>query len=199
MESKLIDPHIDIKQKVRKSSQSRFVKRLKQTVQSWESTQRFSSHAGVLSLQIPDEEICPDHIKILQPRQLFFPDTKTPPPPAIYATDIPAYAAARAFPWTAVEDVEICFEQNQFVLKVPSTMQAQLNQTVFLYILSSDKFQAVDIEPTGHYFRSMEAIKKIGKLRFETVVDAVERFGGIVIVKPYLRSWTFDEGLDTIH
>ncbi len=119
-------------------------------------------------------------IEVLKPRQLFFPDTETTSP-AVYATDSQAYAVGRAFAWSARQDVELGFEENRFVLKVPQILEEQLRKPIFLYAVPSDKFQV--IEKSEHDFRATEPVQCLARAWFPTVIDAVVFTGGIVIVK----------------
>ncbi len=124
-----------------------------------------------------------DNIDVLEPRQRYYPGTDTAPRPAIYATDVQAYAAAHAFPWATEEGVDLHFEENQVVLEVPKALEDRLNKPIFIYTIPGDTFQAVTEDEMGHNFRSTERVKCLAKKQFATVIEAVTSLGGTVIIK----------------
>jgi hypothetical protein len=125
-----------------------------------------------------------DNIEVLEPRERYYPGTDTAPRPAIYATDVPAYASAHAFPWATAEGVDLHFEENRVVLEVPKALEERLNKPIFIYTVPGDTFQAVIEDTMGHNFRSTERVRCLAKTRFETVTEAVTSYGGTVIIKP---------------
>jgi hypothetical protein len=125
-----------------------------------------------------------DNIEVLEPRERYVPGTDTAPRPAIYATDVAAYASAHAFPWATAEGVNLYFEQERVVLIVPKALEERLNKPIFIYEVPGDTFQPVTSDELGHNFRSVSPVKCLAKRRFETVTQAITFFGGTVTIKP---------------
>lgn len=69
------------------------------------------------------------------------------------------------------------------VLEVPKNIEERLNQPIFIYHISSERFELLNIPPYGHNYRSLEPVKCIAKQRFETVIEAITHFGGTVKIK----------------
>lgn len=124
-----------------------------------------------------------DNIVALEPRNRYVPGGDTAPPPAIYATDLPAYASAHAFPWATEEGVDLYLEEGRVILEVPKILEERLKKPIFIYTVPAKTFTAVTSDSMGHNFRSTEPVKCIAKQRFESVTEAVTSFGGTVRIK----------------
>lgn len=124
-----------------------------------------------------------DNIDTLEPRNRYVPGGDNAPPPAIYATDLPAYASAHAFPWSTDEGVDLYLEEGRVILEVPKILEERLKKPIFIYTVPAKTFTAVTSDLMGHNFRSMQPVKCIARQRFETVTNAVTFFGGIVKIK----------------
>ena len=102
-------------------------------------------------------------------------------PPAIYATDDPAYAAGHAFPWSSPEGFDLGYENEKLILVVPSKKQDRLNQKIYIYKLKADNFELLkDVKPKGRNFWSLKPATPIEVQEFQTVKEAVEIYGGSV-------------------
>lgn len=129
-----------------------------------------------------------DNIEMLEPRKRYTPG-EIPNSPAIYASDDPAFAAAHAFPWSSSEGIDLYYDhedgdvKEHVVLEVPEHLLSRLEKPVFIYQVSSEKFESLNIPPYGHNYRSLEATKCIAKQRFDTVIEAIHYFGGTVKIK----------------
>lgn len=124
-----------------------------------------------------------DNIATLEPRYRYVPGGDTAPPPAVYATDIPAYAAAHAFPWSTDEGVDLYLLEGRVMLEVPKSLEGRLKEPIFIYTVPATTFSAVTSDEMGHNFRSTQPVQCIAKQRFESVTEAVTSLGGIVKVK----------------
>lgn len=126
-------------------------------------------------------------IRRLEPRKRFTPGShRTEAPPAVYASDDPAYAAAHSFPWTTAEGIILGFERNAegnhvVILRVPKALAHRLEQPVYLYALPAKAFELMpDVPPRGHNFRSLEAVGPLLTQSFPNVRAAIEEHGGRV-------------------
>lgn len=130
-----------------------------------------------------------ENINRLEPRQRFTPGNEQNAPEAIYATDDPAFAAAHAFPWASTEGINLYYDEDELNegrpcvhIEVPSALFERLNQPVTLYTLGSKTFSWVEEEVVGRTYRSLEAVQTLGAQRFNTVTEAIETYGGKVIM-----------------
>ena len=107
-------------------------------------------------------------------------------PPAIYAGDDPAYAAAHAFPWGSAEGFNLRYEAGKVVLAVPEQLAHRLEQKVYIYKLSGDAFEVLpDVAPEGHNFWSKVHTKPVEQpVAFDSVREAIEHFGGEIRIIP---------------
>ena len=111
-------------------------------------------------------------------------------PPAVYATDDPAYAAAHAFPWSSAEGFDLSYRVpfdagGRPVLRVPAGQAHRLERPVFVYALPAEAFEPLPtVEPRGRNYRSRAPVRPVGVERFPTVRAAVEHYGGRVELVP---------------
>ena len=109
-------------------------------------------------------------------------------PPAVYASDDPAYAAGHSFPWTSSDGIDLgfCrdeFQREQVVLSVPEKLLERLKQPVFLYTLLGERFQLLpNVSPIGHNYRCLRTVKAIDVVEFDSVTEAVAYYGGKIEV-----------------
>lgn len=126
-------------------------------------------------------------IEILEPRKRSTPGGESHSPEAIYATDDPAFAAAHAFfPWSS--DIDLYYKENEdgvevVHLEVPEEIASRLNQITYIYKVSSHTFKFLEFDQTGHNFRTTEKVECIGHESFKNITDAVQKYGGKVIIK----------------
>lgn len=131
-----------------------------------------------------------DSIETLEPRKRYTPGTEVNSPAGIYATNDPAYAAAHAFPWSSSEGIDLYYGSDDdetpehVILEIPQSLEPRLKQPIFIYEVSPENFELLSIPPYGHNYRSLEPAKCIAKQRFETVVEAMNYYGGTVKIKP---------------
>jgi hypothetical protein len=121
-----------------------------------------------------------DNIETLEPRKGYVPGNDDAPPPAVYATDIPALAAAHAWRWSSNDGVDLYLDEGRVVLIVPKRLEERLKNPVFIYEVPAAKFQVVACDDFGHNFRTTEPVKCLAKRRFENVADAISSLGGRV-------------------
>jgi hypothetical protein len=123
-----------------------------------------------------------DGIEILEPRLRYTPERNAPP--SVYASDLPAFAASHSFPWATREGVDLnVLEDLSVVLEVPQSLAGRLNVKTYIYVVDSGPFTLVESETSGRTYRSIEPVPVIQKLAFASVTEAVEHFGGKVIIK----------------
>lgn len=130
-----------------------------------------------------------DNIETLEPRKRHTPGGEANSPAGIYATDDPAYATAHAFPWSSSEGIDLYYGSNNdeasehVILEIPQSLESRLKQPIFIYEISPENFELLPIPPYGHNYRSLKPAKCIAKKRFETVIEAVNHYGGTVKIK----------------
>lgn len=127
-------------------------------------------------------------INVLEPKKRFTPGNETDSPEAIYASDDPAFAAAHGFPWSSTEGVDLYYDKDEngrkcVHLEVPQSILSRLIQGISVYTVKCEGFKRVDADVAGKSFRSLMATKCLAEKRFKTVIEAVEYFGGKVMIK----------------
>ncbi|MBL7045870.1 MAG: hypothetical protein ISR99_02480 [Parcubacteria group bacterium] len=118
-------------------------------------------------------------IESFEPRKRYTPNGFDVPP-RVYATANPAFAAAHSFPWMSSEGVDLSIDDGNVLLSVPEHIKHRLDQEVFIYKLSSDSFENTSEEATGETFHSEEKVQPQEVIKFGSVTEAVEHFGGKV-------------------
>ena len=133
-------------------------------------------------------------IKLLEPRGESRPECMPDAPLAVYAGDDPAYCAAHAFPG-GTRDGEIGLGYfgswvdgqpvwGPFTLSLSNTKLAQLDLPVSVYKVSRDLFiELPQVPPFGRNFWSLSPVPVLEELRFDSIREAIESFGGKVLVK----------------
>lgn len=124
-----------------------------------------------------------DNIHTLEPRNRYVPGGESASPPAVYATDLPAYAAAHAFPWSTDEGVDLYLEEERVILEVPKILEERLKKPIFIYTVPAQTFTAVTSDAMGHNFRSTRPVQCVAKQCFASVTEAVTSLGGVVRIK----------------
>ncbi len=119
-------------------------------------------------------------IKELEPRRRFVPEKSEGMPGAIYAGDLPAFAAAHAFPWESKEGFELSVEAGQVVFRVPEQFRERLMVPISIYSLSSDTFEKTAGEGTGHTYHTTQKTVPIETEEFPSVEEAIVAKGGRV-------------------
>ncbi len=79
------------------------------------------------------------NLKVLEPRKRFTPGEDFQEA-VIYATPVPAYAAAHAFPWSSDEGFDLETNDN-IELIVPSSRKERLGIPISIYKVSADSFE----------------------------------------------------------
>ena len=120
------------------------------------------------------------NIETIEPRKRYTPGGQNVPE-RIYAGDLPAFAAAHSFPWGSNEGFDLSTENGKVIFRVPNKFKDRLMQKVYLYKVSSDKFEWTTGEGAGHTYHSQEATKPSDIEEFDSVQEAIEHFGGDVV------------------
>lgn len=118
-------------------------------------------------------------IDTFEPRKRYTPGGEDVPP-RVYAAPNPVFAAAHSFPWSSEEGIDVRFEGEQVVLVVPEKHKERLKQEVFIYKLLGDNFHKTEEEKTGETYHTDEVTTPEDVLKFSSVSEAVEYFGGRV-------------------
>ncbi len=105
-------------------------------------------------------------------------------PPRVYATGIPAFAAAHSFPWHSGEGVQLSIEEGTVVLKVPENIQSRLAQRVSIYTFDSATFSTTEEDVLGETYHTEESVKPKEVISFNSVTEAMEHFGGRIEIIP---------------
>lgn len=104
-------------------------------------------------------------------------------PAAVYAGDNPAFAAGHSIPWSSEEGFELGFENDQVVLRVPKEHEYRLDRKVYIYQLPREGFSLTQGEGTGHSFQTEQKVRPIAVQEFGSVTEAIEHFGGVVVIE----------------
>ena len=89
------------------------------------------------------------NIKTLEPRKQYTPQGKIDYS-AIYATPLPAYAAAHSFPWSTDEGVKLDVDENGVDMSIPKSLKERLQVPISIYKISPDGFEHTQEEITGY-------------------------------------------------
>jgi predicted peroxiredoxin len=101
-------------------------------------------------------------------------------PARIYATYIPAYAAAHSFPWSSDDGVDIFFEGETVTLIVPEEKKEILEQEICIYTLPDDGFILTTEEAMNLTYHSEKEITPIEMRCFQNVPEAMKKYGGVI-------------------
>jgi hypothetical protein len=122
-------------------------------------------------------------IALLIPQRRDTPGLQPNSPPAVYASDHPAYAAAHGFRWASAEGFELFFFRSTPVLVVPRFHRQRLFNRVYLYEVAPGCFeQLTNVGPAGHNFCAFVDVAPISVREFESVAAAVEILGGAIVL-----------------
>lgn len=116
------------------------------------------------------------NIKILEPRKRYTPQGKIDYS-AIYATSLPAYAAAHSFPWSTDEGVRLDVCENSVDLSIPKSLKDRLQVPISIYKLSSEGFEHTKEELTGYTWHTIHPVEVIEEIRYPSVEIALKELG----------------------
>ena len=125
-----------------------------------------------------------DGIECLEPRLRYTPGDEEMSPAGIYASDLPAFAAAHSFPWSSDEGIDLYVDEGTVFLQVPHSLAPRLQRSTFIYVVDGSQFTFLTCEATGHTFRATKAIPCLQKMSFPSVTDAITHYGGHVVIMP---------------
>jgi hypothetical protein len=121
----------------------------------------------------------------IEPRSRFIPVGVPEPrwPALVYASDIPAFAAAHAFPWSTNEGFELSVSgDGRVTLSVPPQHQQRLECPAYLYAVRADGFVSTVSEGSGHTYHSDAPVQVLSCTRFRTVEEAIKSHGGLIVL-----------------
>lgn len=124
-----------------------------------------------------------DGIERLEPRLRYTPGEELNSPAGIYATDLPAFAAGHSFPWSTDEGIDLNVIEGVVVMDVPQSILDRLERNIYIYTVSADPFTFLECESSGHTYRTTQPVDCLAKAAFHNVKEAIEFYGGRVIVK----------------
>jgi hypothetical protein len=116
------------------------------------------------------------NLKRLEPRKRYSPAGKIDYS-AIYATPLPAYAAAHSFPWSSDEGVGLDVTEKGVELSVPKKMKDRLQVPISIYKLASDGFRYTKEEETGYTWHTIVPVDIIEEKKYPTVETALHELG----------------------
>lgn len=122
-------------------------------------------------------------IGVLEPRRIFIPGEADPErwPALVYASDLPGFAAAHAFPWDSEAGFQLSVDSRKRVkLRVPGVHRELLQSPVYIYAVPGDSFERTREEVTGHTFHSRRAVPVMSCTRFASAEEAITHHGGVV-------------------
>jgi hypothetical protein len=117
------------------------------------------------------------NIKVLEPRKRFTPAGKIDFD-AIYASPLPAFAAAHSFPWSSEEGIGLDVNRDKVVLSVPMKFADRVYVPVSIYKLSSDDFEQTKEEETGFTWHTTKNAPVIEEQKYGSVMEAIKQLGG---------------------
>jgi hypothetical protein len=126
-----------------------------------------------------------DGIKCLEPRLRYTPGEELSSPSSIYASDLPAFAAAHSFPWSSDEGIDLYVDKQTVIMEVPLSIYERLLRKTYIYVVDSNQFSLVECESTGHTFRAITPVDCLEKVSFQSVVEAIEHYGGRIVIKEH--------------
>lgn len=101
----------------------------------------------------------------------------------VYATQSPAWAAAHSWDWSSDEGIKLHIDKSgKVVLQVPAQFRARMEVPVYLYKVPSVSFNLTSEEGSGSTYDSGENIVPVDVEKFNSVIEAVQHFGGEVIL-----------------
>jgi len=126
-----------------------------------------------------------DGIECLEPRLRYTPGEELSSPSSIYASDLPAFAAAHSFPWSSDEGIDLYVDGQTVIMEIPLSVYERLLRKTYIYVVDSNQFSLVDCESTGHTFRATTPVDCLEKISFQSVVEAIEYYSGHVVIKEH--------------
>jgi hypothetical protein len=103
----------------------------------------------------------------------------------VYASNIPAFAAAHAFPWSTNEGFELSVSGvGRVTLSVPPQHQQRLQCPAYLYAVLADSFVSTVSGGSGHTYHSDAPVQVLSCTPFRSVEEAIKSHGGIVALNP---------------
>lgn len=122
-------------------------------------------------------------LAMLEPRKRFLPGGVEASrwPALVYASELPAFAAAHAFPWDSAEGFLLSVSGDARVsFSVPELHRNRLQQPMCVYQVPAENFTWTAAEHTGHTYHNDRPILVISCAQFRTVEEAIEHYDGIV-------------------
>lgn len=119
------------------------------------------------------------NLKTLEPRKRYTPAGKIDYA-AIYATPLPAYAAAHSFPWSSDEGVGLDVVDGKVDMSVPKALQPRLQVSISIYKVSSDNFEHTKEEETGYTWHAVKPAQVIEETKYKSVEEAIAVLGGLL-------------------
>lgn len=116
------------------------------------------------------------NIKILEPRKRYTPQGKINYS-AIYATPLPAFAAAHSFPWSTDEGVELDVEENEVTLSIPKSLKERLQIPISIYKVQAEGFEYTEEESSGYTWHTIHPVEVIEEAKYPSVEIALKELG----------------------
>ncbi|HEY1037122.1 MAG TPA: hypothetical protein VGE62_00905 [Candidatus Paceibacterota bacterium] len=116
-------------------------------------------------------------LKTLEPRKRHTPSSAMDYE-AIYATPLPAYAAAHSFSWSTDEGVDLnVFSGKDVSLVVPANFKERLQVPISIYKLPADGFEHTADETTGHAWHTKKPTAVLEEVVYPSVEAALAELG----------------------
>ncbi len=120
------------------------------------------------------------NIKTLEPRHRYVP-TDEITHEAIYATTLPAFAAAQSFPWSSEEGFILDVTGGKIKMIVPVRFKDRLSTPVSIYKISDEGFDQTKEESTGFTWHIKNPITFLEEIQYPTAANAIESLGGEIV------------------
>lgn len=96
---------------------------------------------------------------------------------AIYATPLPAFAAAHSFPWSTKEGVHLEVSNGQVIFILPKEFKERLQVPISIYKIPINTFLQTQEEKTGYTWHTTSAVEIIEETKYSNVEEALILLG----------------------
>jgi hypothetical protein len=122
------------------------------------------------------------NLKVLEPRHRYVPVDEITYE-AIYATIVPAFAAAHSFPWSSGEGFILNTTDRKIKMTVPVKFRDRLSVPVSIYKISVEGFEKTLEESTGLTWHTKNPVVVIEEVKYPSAENAIQTLGGEIFYK----------------
>lgn len=119
-------------------------------------------------------------LQTLEPRHRYVPADEITDG-AIYATPLPSFAAAHAFPWSSDEGIILETTDGNVRITVPAGMKNHLSVPISIYRISSEGFEPTKEEATGLTWHRNTPTAVLEEVTYQNAEEAIRILGGEIV------------------